>query len=265
MYAGFRHIQDGFFDTINSYPVSYMDNGVAIATSYFGNVRGFEGIPGMPQVKALVGIVSKEYNIIQNATVRDAVLRSSPSGVSLIAAGNFGGKSLQRYDFPFPQAKNAFGKGDAVGVSLDIINSFNATSSLIFNPYLLRLVCTNGMRSRKCLTSLRLVHKKKLEVTEAIGGAVSTVIKTIRGFIGRIVELKDVSAKDVDTHSLLRLTAEGLSKTLADRIEAHLDLEKMETKFDIYNAFTYELSRYARIRGLRRIYHEMAVSELFGV
>jgi hypothetical protein len=190
------------------------------------------------------GIVSEDYNLVENRTVVDAAERILAEAQQNADVGSqiFDGKRFrQRYVLQ----KSTFdvAPGDVVALTLDVQNSYDGSTRFGIAFNLQRLVCSNGMVVDQLLGGFRFKHNVThgsdfdLEVEQAVDR-----LKQISRNVHQI-------APQFQAMTQRRLSIKGIQKTFRDLTlpkglisDVFLELEGMRI-WDVYNAFTHVLTK----------------------
>ena len=110
----------------------------------------------------LLNISSDQYDPIQNSDIIESVMPLVECYKEKRSSVFSGGKRCSIRIHGGSDAEAEVAVGDVVSSGVDIRWSHDGSSGLKFQPFLLRLVCRNGMTSRQLVgRSLRIMHSKK--------------------------------------------------------------------------------------------------------
>ena len=198
--------------------------------------------------KQVLGVCTERYTLVQNSSLIETVEAAFADN----KLGDFtrkahvvrdGARIYVQYDF-----KNQLIKmpkvGDDLGLRLTLHNSFDRTCRVAFEMGILRLVCTNGLKTLSDEFSLTQKHSDKLDVSrlvEVVAGAVEGFKESTTVF-NRLAER---AVKHEQGYSILdNLTK---AKVIADRNVDKIKLiwndpshreDKSRNLWSLYNAVT---------------------------
>ena len=112
-----------------------------------------------------VGIVSKDYMLVNNQHITDmveSVIKQSDIDFA-IDKTFFNGKQFIRSYKAVDEIDAEVKVGDNLGVGVMVNNSYDGTTSGRFSIFAYRLLCKNGMMSKKIFQSYRFKHTNKHE------------------------------------------------------------------------------------------------------
>jgi hypothetical protein len=184
-----------------------------------------------------VGNVSESYQLVPNETVHEIALDVlSRSELSFEDAGMiFDGKRYrQRWILPELLAEPR--KGDIVQLALDIVNSYDGSTTfgLAFNAQ--RLVCENGMMVDFMLGGFRFRHFGH----DDFGSELEMASSHVRGLVDKLTPLSSKLQRLIDT-TIDRESIQAVFKVLAlpQSLQAQIFMQIDEyTLRGLYNAFT---------------------------
>jgi hypothetical protein len=198
--------------------------------------------------KQVLGVCTERYTLVQNRSLMDTVENAFADN----KLGEFtrkeysmrdGARVYVQYDF-----KNQLVKlpkvGDDLGLRLILNNSFDRTCRVSFEMGILRLVCTNGLKTLQDEFSLTQKHSDKLDVSrlvDVVAGAVEGFKESTTVFS----RLAERSIKQEQGHIILdKLTK---AKVIADRNVDKIKIiwndpthreDKNRSLWSLYNAVT---------------------------
>lgn len=168
--------------------------------------------------KQVLGVCTERYTLVQNSTLLDTVENAFADN----KLGDFtrkayvvrdGARVYVQYDF-----KNQLVKlpkvGDDLGLRLILNNSFDRSCRVSFEMGILRLVCTNGLKTLQDEFSLTQKHSDKLDVSRLVD-VVAGAVEGFKDSTKLFSRLADRSIKHEQGHAILdNLTK---AKVIADR------------------------------------------------
>lgn len=198
--------------------------------------------------KQVLGVCTERYSLVQNATLVDTVENAFDDN----GLGNFerkayvmrdGARVYVQYDF-----KNQLTKlpkvGDDIGMRLTLNNSFDRSCRVSFEIGMLRLVCTNGMKTLGDEYSITQKHSDNLDMNklvEVIRGSIQGFQKGTEVF-ARLAEVN--VSQDQGNIALDNLTKR---KVIAERNVDKIKIlwnnpkrqeDKARNLWNLYNAIT---------------------------
>ena len=198
--------------------------------------------------KAVLGVCTERYTLVQNSSLIETVETAFADN----KLGDFtrkahvvrdGARVYVQYDF-----KNQLVKlpkvGDDLGLRLILNNSFDRSCRVSFEMGILRLVCTNGLKTLQEEFSLTQKHSDKLDVSrlvDVVAGAVEGFKESTKLF----TRLADRPVKHEQGYAILdNLTK---AKVIADRNVDKVKIiwndpshreDKSRNLWSLYNAVT---------------------------
>jgi hypothetical protein len=190
------------------------------------------------------GIVSKDYNLVENREVVAAAERILEEAHLEAEEGSllFDGKRF-RQRFVLSKATFDVSPGDTVALTLDVQNSYDGSTRFGIAFNLQRLVCSNGMVVDQMLGGFRFKHNMghgsefDLEVKQAVS-RLSALSHNIHQIAPQFQEM-----------TKRRLSLKGIQQTFRDLslpkgvlADVVMELEGQRV-LDVYNAYTHVLTR----------------------
>ena len=198
--------------------------------------------------KAVLGVCTERYTLVQNSSLIETVEAAFADN----KLGEFsrkayverdGARVYVQYDF-----KNQLVKlpkvGDELGLRLTLNNSFDRSCRVSFEMGMLRLVCTNGLKSLSNEFSLTQKHSDKLDVSRLVD-VVSGAVEGFKDSTSVFSRLAERAIKHDQGYSILdNLTK---AKVIADRNVDKVKLiwndpshreDKSRNLWSLYNAVT---------------------------
>lgn len=198
--------------------------------------------------KQVLGVCTERYTLVQNSTLLDTVENAFTDN----KLGDFtrkayvvrdGARVYVQYDF-----KNQLVKlpkvGDDLGLRLILNNSFDRSCRVSFEMGILRLVCTNGLKTLQDEFSLTQKHSDKLDVSRLVD-VVAGAVEGFKDSTKLFSRLADRSIKHEQGHAILdNLTK---AKVIADRNVDKVKIiwndpshreDKNRNLWSLYNAVT---------------------------
>ena len=198
--------------------------------------------------KAVLGVCTERYTLVQNSSLIETVEAAFADN----KLGEFsrkayverdGARVYVQYDF-----KNQLVKlpkvGDELGLRLTLNNSFDRSCRVSFEMGMLRLVCTNGLKSLSNEFCLTQKHSDKLDVSRLVD-VVSGAVEGFKDSTSVFSRLAERAIKHDQGYSILdNLTK---AKVIADRNVDKVKLiwndpshreDKSRNLWSLYNAVT---------------------------
>jgi hypothetical protein len=144
-----------------------------------------------------VGVVSNKYMLLPNSEVKQAAdqVASEVNHDFEPDKTFFDGKRFI-YSFKSTQEFDNISTGDDLAFGMQFWNSYDGSKSFGFSMFLYRLICSNGMMSKKFFNNLRFKHEPNSENwQESLDSVVQSINGTVQqgyngnGMIGSFVHL----------------------------------------------------------------------------
>ena len=125
---------------------------------------------------------SNQYNLINHNDIFNAT-KEALNNLGLETQTKIRDAGDKFYaDIVFKDKKQDYGKGEVMGAGFRMINSYNKTTGVVLQPFLVRLQCTNGMVMHEVIKGgLSVPHNSK-ELKEFIKNmekGISLMIKSL--------------------------------------------------------------------------------------
>ena len=158
-----------------------------------------------------VGVVSNKYMLLPNIEVKQAADQVASQVNHDFEADKtfFDGKRFI-YSFKSSQEFDNISTGDDLAFGMQFWNSYDGSRSFGFSMFLYRLICSNGMMSKKFFNNLRFKHEPNSENwQESLDNVVQSINGTVQqgydgqGSIGTFIQrLSKLSKLNVTTDVL---------------------------------------------------------------
>ena len=191
-----------------------------------------------------VGIVSDEYNLVENARVVETAERILAEGALEATRGKtlFDGRRF-RQRWVLGQHTFEAQPGDIVALTLDAWNSYDGSARFGVAFNMQRLVCSNGMVVDQLLGGFRFRHNHAHG--EVFDGEVEQAVERLQQLSHNIHLL----APKFQTMTRQKLSIAGIQRVFSDLevprplvSDVFMELEGSRA-WDLYNAFTHVLTR----------------------
>lgn len=198
--------------------------------------------------KAVLGVCTERYTLVQNSSLIETVEAAFADN----KLGEFsrkayverdGARVYVQYDFKSQLVKLPK-VGDELGLRLTLNNSFDRSCRVSFEMGMLRLVCTNGLKSLSNEFCLTQKHSDKLDVSRLVD-VVSGAVEGFKDSTSVFSRLAERAIKHDQGYSILdNLTK---AKVIADRNVDKVKLiwndpshreDKSRNLWSLYNAVT---------------------------
>lgn len=187
-------------------------------------------------------IVSKQYNLVQHQDVFDSVKEALEN---LNLQTNFkihdGGDRFS-VDVVFEGQNIDCGKGEVFGAGFRLINSYNKTTGVTIQPFLIRLACMNGMVVNDILkVGFSVTHSSKMclefeahipKLLNDLSNSNERIKRILNNAIGDSIEW------EVLDKLLNKMQINNKHKKAITEILIKNRIGKEITRWDLYNAFT---------------------------
>lgn len=198
-----------------------------------------------PEEPVEVGVVGPDYQLIENSLVVDMardILERSFGGEYEDRGLIFDGRKFrQRWVVPVTQVDVNPSVGDVIRLSVDVMNSYDGSTTLGLEFNAERLVCTNGMRVASILGGFRFRHYGgNGRFQDELNGAVRKLqnlgdgMERLGAACGRLINAPLTRSDTQKVFSDLKVP-----NALA--IQAYQAIEE-DTRWGLYNAFTHVLT-----------------------
>jgi hypothetical protein len=175
----------------------------AIAEDFYATRREDTG--------AVLGVVGKNYQIVQNSDLLDVVSDTfNKKGYDFeLTPRIIGNGEKMIASYRFKNITKEVKKGDIVGFGINVQNSFDGVWKVVENLNLLRLICANGMTKNDQQFSLTQRHTNKLDI-KLIGDALE---KSMEAFLIQIEQFQIMAKREVTQTQGERIIANLVNKS----------------------------------------------------
>ena len=145
------------------------------------DVRGLEQRQAIirTDTKKLLSITSDQYKVLDNKHIIGALKPLVSYYENKKSYSMLGGKKCALRMFGGKKSEAEVSVGDAISSGMYIRWSHDRSSSIIFQPFLLRLVCENGMMSEQMLQkrlSIAHIHTNEKEVKKKVAEFIESIL-----------------------------------------------------------------------------------------
>ncbi|MTW22627.1 DUF932 domain-containing protein [Allochromatium palmeri] len=194
----------------------------------------------------VLGIHGKGYNLLSNAEAFDAfdeALHESQLDLSGMTVkneiANYGAKSFRTYTFP-AHTVQVGRSDDETQLKLQIINSYDGSTSFSSRVGGFRLLCSNGMVIGKTFMHASIRHTKSLDIKSVI----SKLDETINVYLENANQWQQWSNQRIslyDLEAVVKHFAEGNEKLEQSLIENyHQEAQEIgQNLWALFNSFTH--------------------------
>jgi hypothetical protein len=194
------------------------------------------------------GVVSKNfipYDNLDTLSVFEDVARSGKIPEFDLKIGDINDNRMF-LRFMFPDTERNFGRSydgqdDRNFVALDLINSEVGLTSIMANPSIYRLICTNGMVAKEAeygWYKQRHIHIDPLQVNMDLKKSIVHGIEMGRDILGKFEQARQITVQN----PYEEITRYGKKSRLSDKmlkaIRENYDIEADKSLFGVVNAFT---------------------------
>jgi hypothetical protein len=152
-----------------------------------------------------------------------------------------------------PKVEGEVSKGDVVQSGVTITNSEIGSGSLIIQPFIYRLVCTNGMVAPRYLNRFYSKHVGKIIIDPSQDDQYITIIDKMQKQIDLVNDnevwkesfqkLKDSTKQTINSHQIVELVKkQGVTESeraqIFERLNHYVGDTFTTTKYDLANAIT---------------------------
>ena len=199
----------------------------------------------------VLGVTSDKYGLLLNSdlvkTVDEVLTDKGLDYERQITVARDGATMYGRYEFP-NELRKVQKVGDEMGMRITIRNSYDRTSFAGLELGMLRLVCTNGMKSMRRAFGFNQKHSRKLSL-DGVSDAIDRAVKAFDTVGGEFTKLSECSINDTSGDYVLKnLTSDKiLSEKLREEIvkvwlNPPFPEDKNRNLYNLYNAVTYHLT-----------------------
>ena len=199
----------------------------------------------------VLGVTSDKYGLLLNTdlvkTVDEVLTGKGLDYERKITVARDGATMYGRYEFP-NELRKIQKVGDEMGMRITIRNSYDRTSFAGLELGMLRLVCTNGMKSMRRAFGFNQKHSRKLSL-DGVSGAIERAVEAFDEVGGEFTKLSEVPVSDtIGDYVLKNLTSDKiLSEKLREEIvkvwlNPPFPEDKKRNLYNLYNAVTYHLT-----------------------
>ena len=227
------------------FPVELVPVGAIFDDGNFAKSNNYQAVV-RTDTNEVLGIHGKGYNLLSNAEAFDAfdeALHESQLDLSGMTVkneiANYGAKSFRTYTFPAHTVQ--VGRiDDETQLKLQIINSYDGSTSFSSRVGGFRLLCSNGMVIGKTFMHASIRHTKSLDIKAVI----SRLNETIAVYLENSHQWQQWSKQRIslyDLEGVIKHFADGNEKLEQGLIENyHSEAQYLgQTKWSLFNAFTH--------------------------
>ena len=227
------------------FPVELVPVGAIFDDGNFAKSNNYQAVI-RTDTNEVLGIHGKGYNLLSNAEAFDAfdeALHESQLDLSGMTVkneiANYGAKSFRTYTFP-SHTVQINRCDDESQLKLQIINSYDGSTSFSSRVGGFRLLCSNGMVIGKTFMHASLRHTKSLDIKSVI----SKLDETINVYLENANQWQQWSKQRIslyDLEAVVKHFADGNEKLEQSLIENyHQEAQEIGlNKWSLFNAFTH--------------------------
>lgn len=219
----------------------HLQNGKGLSRK-FRMVKGKEnGDPTM-----IRGIVSEKYIPYDDLDVLSIFVDASKHLPEFEVMNNFSNDNMMFLRIGFPSTSRSFGttidgKDDKNFLALDLLNSEVGTTSIIANPSIFRLVCTNGMVQKTAdygLFKQRHIHINPVAVNEGLRHSIILGVNEGNEMLENFEQSRKI--KIDNPYEVLDRYGKSarMSNKMIESLKDNFEIEREKSLFAVVNAFT---------------------------
>jgi hypothetical protein len=149
-----------------------------------------------------------------------------------------------RFKFPTTErtlGKTIDGKDDKNFVAMDLVNSEVGYASMVVNPSIYRLVCTNGMVQKKAeygLFKQRHINFDPQEINERMNHSILNGVKMGEHMLDRFASAREIKIENPYEEIAFEGKRNRLSDKMLKEVRNNFDIEGEKSLYGVVNAFT---------------------------
>ena len=194
----------------------------------------------------VLGVVSKKYHTVLNQKLVKIIHQSFDDAVL-----NYNLAQVEISDqrlfvlYRFPDIKVEIQKGDEVEMTLEVVNSYDASHCVSINLGGFRLVCMNGLRVGKQIFAVSQKHYEGFDFQKIVG-SLTDGIELYQTKIQAVwTEFSAISLDGEAYVTFKDLQKDGFPEKYLQKAWAQLEIDtqgRSGTLWDLYNSFTQVLT-----------------------
>lgn len=192
------------------------------------------------------GLVSEQFVPYDNLDVLSIFLDTAKELPEFEVMNDFTNDKMMFLRIGFPTESKSFGttidgKDDKNFLALDLLNSEVGSTSIIANPAIFRLVCTNGMvakQSQYGLFKKRHMHINPVAVNEGLRHSILNGINTGAEMLEKFSKAREVKLDNPYEQLNGYGKRKGLSEKMLGELKSNFETEREKSLFSVVNAFT---------------------------
>lgn len=208
--------------------------------------RRFRGIKDKDGQIEVRGIVSEQYIPYDNLDVLSIFMDTAKELPEFELMNDFTNDKMMFLRLGFPTTSQSFGqtidgKDDKNFLALDLLNSEVGAVSIIANPAIYRLVCTNGMVAKKAQYGnfkQRHMHINPVAVNEKLRTSIMNGVNTGAEMLDKFRQAREIKIDNPYEYITHQAKGNRYSDKMIDEIKASYNIESEKSLYGVVNAFT---------------------------